>query len=96
MQNTVPVLPDDTEDTLSDRLLPIEHKTYKEALRLFCEDKLTIKGRVVYIEDWCVSKGRRYMIKNALLSVSDKTGIVDFAKGLVELGVTIYSTGGNP
>ena len=51
MQNTVPVLPDDTEDTLSDRLLPIEHKTYKEALRLFCDDKLTIKGRVVYIED---------------------------------------------
>ena len=51
MQNTVPVYPDDTEDTLSDRLLPIEHKTYKEALRLFCEDKLTIKGRVVYIED---------------------------------------------
>ena len=47
MQNTVPVLP----DTLSDRLLPIEHKTYKEALRLFCDDKLTIKGRVVYIED---------------------------------------------
>ena len=51
MQNTVPLLPDDTEDTLSDRLLPIEHKTYKEALRLFCEDKLTIKDRVVYIED---------------------------------------------
>ncbi|MDU7795909.1 MAG: phosphoribosylglycinamide formyltransferase [Veillonella parvula] len=59
MQNTVPLLPEDTEDTLSDRLLPIEHKTYKEALRLFCEDKLTIKGRVVYIEDRCVSKGRR-------------------------------------
>ena len=51
MQNTVPVLPNDTEDTLSDRLLPIEHKTYKEALRLFCEDKLTIKNRVVYIEE---------------------------------------------
>ena len=34
------------------------------------------------------------MIKNALLSVSDKIGIVDFAKGLVELGITIYSTGG--
>ena len=29
MQNTVPLLPDDTEDILSDRLLPIEHKTYK-------------------------------------------------------------------
>lgn len=34
------------------------------------------------------------MIKNALLSVSDKRGIVDFARGLVDLGVTIYSTGG--
>lgn len=34
------------------------------------------------------------MIKHALLSVSDKTGIVEFAKGLVALGVTIYSTGG--
>lgn len=32
--------------------------------------------------------------RHALLSVSDKTGIVDFAKGLVELGFTILSTGG--
>ncbi len=30
----------------------------------------------------------------ALLSVTDKTGIVDFAKGLVELGFEILSTGG--
>lgn len=30
----------------------------------------------------------------ALISVSDKTGIVDFAKKLSELGVTIISTGG--
>ncbi|AGB42456.1 phosphoribosylaminoimidazolecarboxamide formyltransferase/IMP cyclohydrolase [Halobacteroides halobius DSM 5150] len=33
-------------------------------------------------------------IRQALLSVSDKEGIVDFAKGLRELGVTIISTGG--
>jgi phosphoribosylaminoimidazolecarboxamide formyltransferase/IMP cyclohydrolase len=33
-------------------------------------------------------------IRRALLSVSDKTGIVDFARGLVELGVEIVSTGG--
>jgi len=33
-------------------------------------------------------------IKRALLSVSDKTGIVDFAKGLAGLGVEIVSTGG--
>ena len=31
---------------------------------------------------------------NALLSVSDKTGLVDFARGLQQLSVTIYATGG--
>ncbi|HYC55168.1 MAG TPA: bifunctional phosphoribosylaminoimidazolecarboxamide formyltransferase/IMP cyclohydrolase [Candidatus Binatia bacterium] len=34
------------------------------------------------------------MIKTALLSVSDKTGLVDFAAALAELGVKILSTGG--
>ena len=33
-------------------------------------------------------------VKTALLSVSDKTGIVDFAKSLADMGVTIISTGG--
>jgi len=33
-------------------------------------------------------------VKRALLSVSDKTGVVDFARGLVDLGVEIVSTGG--
>ena len=30
----------------------------------------------------------------AILSVSDKTGLVEFARGLVELGIEVYSTGG--
>ena len=34
------------------------------------------------------------MTKLALLSVSDKTGLVDFARGLVEQGFTVISTGG--
>jgi phosphoribosylaminoimidazolecarboxamide formyltransferase / IMP cyclohydrolase len=33
-------------------------------------------------------------VGRALLSVSDKTGIVEFARGLVELGIEIVSTGG--
>lgn len=33
-------------------------------------------------------------IQRALISVSDKTGLVDFAKGLVDLGIEILSTGG--
>ena len=34
------------------------------------------------------------MIKRALVSVSDKRGIVDFCKGLADCGVEIISTGG--
>ncbi|HEV7819592.1 MAG TPA: bifunctional phosphoribosylaminoimidazolecarboxamide formyltransferase/IMP cyclohydrolase, partial [Burkholderiales bacterium] len=34
------------------------------------------------------------MIKTALLSVSDKAELVDFARGLQSLGVTLLSTGG--
>lgn len=33
-------------------------------------------------------------IKTALISVSDKTGIIDLAKGLADLGIKIMSTGG--
>jgi len=33
-------------------------------------------------------------VRRALLSVSDKRGVVDFARGLTELGVEIVSTGG--
>ncbi|HMK57265.1 MAG TPA: bifunctional phosphoribosylaminoimidazolecarboxamide formyltransferase/IMP cyclohydrolase, partial [Dissulfurispiraceae bacterium] len=34
------------------------------------------------------------MIKRAIISVSDKTGAVEFAKELASLGVEILSTGG--
>jgi phosphoribosylaminoimidazolecarboxamide formyltransferase/IMP cyclohydrolase len=33
-------------------------------------------------------------VRRALISVSDKTGVADFARGLAELGVEILSTGG--
>ena len=33
-------------------------------------------------------------IQRALISVSDKTGVVDFARGLQEMGVDLLSTGG--
>jgi phosphoribosylaminoimidazolecarboxamide formyltransferase/IMP cyclohydrolase len=35
-----------------------------------------------------------YRIERALLSVSDKTGLVDFARGLAALGIQLFSTGG--
>src|SRR5258708_24891623 len=36
------------------------------------------------------------MIRRALVSVSDKRGVVELAKVLAELGVEILSTGGTP
>ncbi len=49
LQKTIEVLPDDTADTLSDRLLPLEHKTYAEAVKLFFENRLKVEGRKVII-----------------------------------------------
>lgn len=41
-----------------------------------------------------MDKSAAVPVRRALLSVSDKTGIVEFARGLAELGVEILSTGG--
>ena len=42
----------------------------------------------------CARRHRGRQVARALLSVSDKTGIVEFARGLAELGIEIVSTGG--
>lgn len=49
LQAVVPVFQDDTEETLSERILKEEHKIYPEAVRLFFEGKLEVKERRVYI-----------------------------------------------
>jgi len=49
LQRCVPVLEGDDEEALADRILEQEHFAFPEAVRLFCEDRLTIKGRVVVI-----------------------------------------------
>jgi phosphoribosylglycinamide formyltransferase-1 len=49
LQKSIEVLPDDTDDTLSDRLLPLEHRTYTEAVKLFFENRLKVNGRKVFI-----------------------------------------------
>ena len=49
LQAAVPVLQDDTEDELADRILKEEHRIYPEAARLFFEGKLEVRGRRVFI-----------------------------------------------
>ena len=49
MQAAVPVLDDDTEETLGARVLKEEHRIYPECIRLYCEGKLQVDGRKVTI-----------------------------------------------
>lgn len=49
LQAVVPVLQDDTEETLAARILAEEHKTYPEAVRLYFEGRIEVRGRRVFI-----------------------------------------------
>jgi phosphoribosylglycinamide formyltransferase-1 len=52
VQEVVPVMDDDTEQTLSARILKKEHQAYPLAVKLFCEGRLMITGRkVIRIEE---------------------------------------------
>ena len=50
IQVAVPIHDNDTEETLSQKILLQEHKIYSEAIRLFFERKLRIDGRKVFRE----------------------------------------------
>ena len=50
VQRSVPVLDEDTEETLSARILEQEHQIYPEALKLVCEEKVRVEQRQVLIQ----------------------------------------------
>lgn len=52
IQAAVPVHPEDTEESLSKRILKLEHKIFPEAIRLFAEGRLKVEGRRVKIIDY--------------------------------------------
>lgn len=49
LQRVVPVMEDDTPETLAARVLVEEHQALPEAVRLFCAGRLRIDGRVVRV-----------------------------------------------
>lgn len=51
LQRAVPVLDDDTEETLGARVLEQEHIIYPQAIQLYCEGRLRVEGRHVRILD---------------------------------------------
>ncbi len=49
LQAVVPVLQDDDDHTLAERILKEEHRIYPQAVALFCEDRLKVEGRKVFV-----------------------------------------------
>ena len=50
VQEAVAVLAGDTAETLSERILAVEHRLYPRAIRLYAEERLRIVGRRVHID----------------------------------------------
>lgn len=48
IQAVVPVLDSDTEESLSTRILQYEHQIYPQAIQLFAEGRLELRGRQVF------------------------------------------------
>jgi phosphoribosylaminoimidazolecarboxamide formyltransferase/IMP cyclohydrolase len=94
-QEAVPILAGDDETTLHERILAVEHRILPRATALLLAGALSVEpdGRRVVLDldraEASVPTPRR-----ALLSVSDKSGLVDFGRGLVALGFELVSTGG--
>ena len=51
MQKTVEVKQDDDAKKLAERVLEVEHEILIKSISMFCENKLTVNGRRVYIND---------------------------------------------
>lgn len=49
VQGAVGVHPDDTEETLRDRILAVEHEIYPAAIQLFAEGRIEVRGRRVVV-----------------------------------------------
>jgi phosphoribosylglycinamide formyltransferase-1 len=51
IQEAVKVFPEDTAEELQKRVLKIEHKILPEAVKAFCEGKIKVEGRKVYVKN---------------------------------------------
>jgi phosphoribosylaminoimidazolecarboxamide formyltransferase/IMP cyclohydrolase len=78
-QEAVPVLPGDDETTLHERIKAVEHRLLPAVVARLVAER---------------TGGGAPTPRRALLSVSDKTGLVELGQGLVGLGFELVSTGG--
>ncbi len=78
-QEAVPVLPGDDETTLHERIKAVEHRLLPAVVSRLVAARTGVEPPTP---------------RRALLSVSNKSGLVDLGRGLVGLGFELVSTGG--
>jgi phosphoribosylglycinamide formyltransferase-1 len=64
-QAAVPVLPDDTVETLADRVLSVEHRLYPHCLRLLAEGRSEVNGNLARTSGAPGTDDTRYLINPA-------------------------------
>ncbi len=90
VQQPVYISRGETAESLSKKINKVELFLYPRVVDLFCLGSIKLKDRKVEISP--LPSEKRELA--ALISVSDKTGLEEFAKGLESEGVTIVATGG--
>jgi phosphoribosylglycinamide formyltransferase-1 len=57
IQSVVPVFDGDTEETMSARILKEEHRIYPQAIQLYAEGRLEVRGRKVFLKGGAAEAG---------------------------------------
>jgi phosphoribosylaminoimidazolecarboxamide formyltransferase / IMP cyclohydrolase len=92
-QEAVAILPGDDEASLHNRIKRVEHRLLPRAVAAFLAGAVTLDGRLTR-HNAARADATQPRPRRALLSVSDKTGLAAFARGLVDRGFELVSTGG--
>ncbi len=66
IQAVVPIFPDDTEESLSARILEQEHRIYPRAIQLYSEGRLRIEGRRVFVDGLAKEEEQQVLVQPPL------------------------------
>jgi phosphoribosylaminoimidazolecarboxamide formyltransferase/IMP cyclohydrolase len=95
LQEAVDIAAGDDEATLHERIKAVEHRLLPRAVGLLVAGAISGDTSTRRISlDVDRAEGAVPVPRRALLSVSDKTGLADLGRGLVDCGFELVSTGG--